>query len=203
MARLNPLRFVSRLGRFLSLTRLDWFALFLSTASVMLFAASMLISTPRGGSVITALKNASWLHSGIREMTVDTVLQFFLGLEVLLLLWLWLEFPRRRSTENALRKINSLQRAIARSSARIVSMTSTEIVAGLHTELGGIRQMLGVERICWYQQCQSGACFTRLQTAGSSPERPGRESFTVVEHPWLANSILQGVPRLIRRLADM
>jgi PAS domain S-box len=203
MARLNPQRFVSRPGRFLSLTRLDWFALFLSTASVMLFATSMLISTPRSGSLITALKNASWLHSGIREMTVDTVLLFFLALEALLLLWLWLEFPRRRRTENALRKINSLQRAIARSSARIVSMTCAEIVAGLHTELGGIRQMLGVDRICWYLQCPSGACFTRLQTAGSSPEPPGRESFTAVEHPWLVNSILQGVPRLIRSLADM
>jgi hypothetical protein len=40
MRRLNPLRLVSRPGVFLSLTRLDWFALFLSTASVMLFAAS-------------------------------------------------------------------------------------------------------------------------------------------------------------------
>jgi hypothetical protein len=59
MRRLNPLRLVSRPGMFLSLTRLDWFALFLSTASVMLFAASMLISTPRSGSLIASLRNAS------------------------------------------------------------------------------------------------------------------------------------------------
>jgi PAS domain S-box-containing protein len=203
MAPLNPLRFVSRPGRFLSLTRLDWFALFLSTASVMLFAASMLISTLRSGSVVKALRNASWLHTSIREMTVDTVLLFFLVLEVLLLLWLWMEFPRRRRTEDALRKINSLQRAIARSSARIVSMTSTEIAAGLHAELGGIREMLGVDRICWYQQSLDGTRFTRLQTASSAPEVPGRETFSSIEHPWLANSILQGVPLLIRSLGDM
>ena len=203
MAPLNPLRLVSRPGWFLSLTRLDWFALVLSTASVMLFAASMLISTPRSGSVVKALRNVSWLHTSIREMTVDTVLLFFLVLEVLLLLWLWMEFPRRRRTEDALRKINSLQRAIARSSARIVSMTSTEIVAGLHAELSGIREMLGVDRICWYQQSPDGTRFARLQTASSAPEVPCRESFSSIEHPWLANSILQGVPLLIRSLGDM
>jgi PAS domain S-box-containing protein len=203
MARLNPLRFVTRPGGFFALTRLDWFALFLSTASVMLFAVSMLISTPRGSSAISALRKASWLHSSIREMTVDTALLFFLVLELLLLLWLWMEFPRRRRTENALRKINSLQRAIARSSARIVSLPSSEIVAGLHAELDGIREMLGVDRICWYQQSPDGAHFVRLQTASWSPEVPGRESFTAAEHPWLASSILQGTPLLIRSLADM
>jgi len=203
MSRLNPLRFVSRPGAFLSLTGLDWFALFLSTASVLLFAASMLISGPRSASVIKALKNASWLHTSIRGMTVDTVLLFFLVLEVLLLLWLWMEFPRRRRAENALRKINSLQRTIARSSARIVSMTSTEIVDGLQAELRGIREMLGVDRICWYQQGPEAARFTRLQTASSSPEVPGRESFTAVEHPWLANSILQGLPLVIKSLGEM
>src|ERR1043166_8286267 len=156
MRHLNPLRFASRSGKFVSLTRLDWFALFLSTFSVLLFAASMLISTARSSSVITSLRNASWLHTSIRDMTVDTVLLIFLILEVLLLLWLWVEFPRRRRTEDALRKINSLQRAIARSSARIVSLKSTEIVAGLHTELNGIREMLGVYGICWVQQTQEG-----------------------------------------------
>lgn len=203
MRRLNPLRLVSRPGKFLSLTRLDWFALFLSTASVMLFAVSMLISAPRGGSAITSLKNAQWLHSSIREVTVDTVLIVFLALEVLLVLWLWLEFPRRRRTENALRRINSLQRAIARSSARIVSMSSTEIAEGLHAELSGIREMLGVDRICWYQQTPDGARFLRLQTASSAPNVPGRESFSAIEHPWVANSILHGAPLLVRSLRDM
>lgn len=203
MRHLNPLRFASRSGKFVSLTRLDWFALFLSTASVLLFAASMLISTARSGSVITSLRNASWLHTSIRDMTVDTVLLIFLILEVLLLLWLWMEFPRRRRTEDALRKINSLQRAIARSSARIVSLTSTEIVAGLHTELNGIREMLGVDRICWYQQSNDGRRFVRLQTASSTLVVPGRESFSAIEHPWLADSILQGVPVLVKSLSDM
>ena len=203
MRRLNPLRLVSRPGKFLSLTRLDWFALFLSTASVMLFAVSMLISAPRGGPGITSLRSAQWLHTTIREMTVDTVLMVFLAFEALLLLWLWVEFPRRRRTENALRKINSLQRAIARSSARIVGMNSTEIGEGLHAELSGIRAMLGVDCICWYQQTPDGARFLRQQTASSAPDVPGRESFSAIEHPWLANSILQGVPLLVRSLSDM
>jgi len=95
MRGLNPLRFASRSGRFVSLTRLDWFALLLSTASVLLFAASMLISSPRRGSVIASLRNVGWLHTSIRDMTVDTVLLIFLLLEVLLL-WLWSEFPAAR-----------------------------------------------------------------------------------------------------------
>lgn len=203
MRGLNPLRFASRSGKFVSLTRLDWFALSLSTASVLLFAASMLISTPRRGSVIASLRNAAWLHTSIRDMTVDTMLLIFLALEILLLLWLWTEFPRRRRTEHALRKINSLQRAIARASARIVSLTSTEIVAGLHAELSGIREMLGVDRICWYQQSDNGTRFVRLQTASSAPDVPGRESFSAIEHPWLAQSILQGVPILVKSLGEM
>ena len=203
MRGLNPLRFASRSGRFVSLTRLDWFALLLSTASVLLFAASMLISSPRRGSVIASLRNVGWLHTSIRDMTVDTVLLIFLLLEVLLLLWLWSEFPRRRRTEDALRKINSLQRAIARASARIVGLSSTEIVTGLQAELSGIREMLGVDRICWYQQNGDGALFVRLQTASAAPGVPGRESFTAIEHPWLAHSILQGVPLLMKSLDDM
>jgi PAS domain S-box-containing protein len=203
MRGLNPLRLVSRRGKFLALTRLDWFALFLSTASVMLFATSMLISVPRGGSVINSLRNARWLHTSVREVTVDTVLLFFLLLELLVLAWLWVEFPRRRHTENALRKINSLQRAIARSSARIVSMKSTEIVEGLHSELSGIREMLGVDRICWYQQTSDGGRFLRLQTASAAPDVPGRESFGAAENPWITGSILQGVPLLVKSLSDM
>jgi len=203
MPRLNSLRFLSRPRSFLSLTRLDWFALFLSTASVLLFAASMLIPMLRSGSLIASLRNASWLHTSIREMTVDTVLLIFLVLEALLLAWLWMEFPKRRRTEDALRKIHSLQRAIARSSARIVSMTSTEIASGLHGELSRMREMLGVDRICWYQQNAEGGRFVRLQTASSSPDVPGRESFSSVEHPWLASAILQGVPVLLKSLHDL
>ena len=203
MRRLNPLRFASRSGKFVSLTRLDWFALFLSTASVLLFAASMVISTPRRGSVSASGRNAAWLHASIRDMTVDTVLLIFLAVEVLLLFWLWAEFPRRRRTEDALRKVNSLHRAIARASARIVSLKSSEIVAGLHAELAGIREMLGVDRICWYQQSEDGTRFVRLQTASSAPNVPGRDCFSPIEHPWLARSILEGVPILMKSLGDM
>lgn len=203
MSPLNRLRFASRRRMFLSVTRLDWFALFLSTASVMLFAVSMLVSPSRGNSFVSSLRNTPWLHAGVRQLTVDHVLLIFLGLEVLLLLWLWLEFPRRRRTEEALRKINSLQRAIARSSARIVSMSSAEIAGGLHAELNDIREILGVDRICWYQQSADGSHFARLQTASSAPDVPGRDSFSSLEHPWLMASILQGTPLLIKSLSDI
>jgi PAS domain S-box-containing protein len=102
-----------------------------------------------------------------------------------------------------LRKINSLQRAIARASARIVNLTSAEIVAGLHAELDGIREMLGVERICWYQQSCGSTRFVRLQTASCATDLPGRESFSAIEHPWLVSSILQGVPVLVKSLSEM
>src|SRR5262249_48756629 len=163
----------------------------------------MLLPTPRRGSVLTSLKNAPWLHTSIREMTLDTVLLIFLILEALLLAWLWMEFPKRRRTENALRKIHSLQRAIARSAERIVSMTSTEIASGLHSELSGIREMLGVDGICWYQQNPEDGRFVRLQTASAKAEGPVRESFSAVEHPWLTGVILQGVPVLVNSLNDM
>src|SRR5215475_4550541 len=167
MSPLRTVRFTSRRGTLLSLTRLDWFALFLSTESVMLFAVSMVLSPSHGNSLVTSLKNTPWLHSSVQRLTVDNVLLIFLALEVLLLLWLWMEFPRRRRTENALRKINSLQRAIARSSARIVGLSSAEIGEGLHDELDGIREILGVDRICWYQQSDDGSNFIRLQTASA------------------------------------
>jgi len=114
-----------------------------------------------------------------------------------------MEFPRRRRTEDALRKINFLQRAIARSSARIVSLTSGEVVAGLYSELSGMREILGVDRICWYQQSTEGAQFVRLQTASARPDVPGRESFSALEHPWLAAAILEDMPVLVKSLAEM
>ena len=203
MSQVKSQRFASRRGKFFSLTRLDWFALFLSTASVMLFAVSMIVSPSRGHSVVTSLRDTTWLHISVRELTVDDVLLIFLALEVSLLVWLWMELPRRRNTERALRKINSLQRAIARSSARIVSLSSNEIAEGLHAELNGIREILGVDRICWYQQAADGSHFTRLQAASAAPEIPGRESFSAVEHPWLAASIVNGAPLLIRSLDEM
>src|SRR5262245_51500684 len=101
MAHSNPLRIVSRPRLFLSLTGLDWFALYLATASVLLFGTSMLTRSD-GNSGVATLRKAEWLHPGFREMTVDTMLLVFLVLEVLLLVWLWLEFPRRRRAEDAL-----------------------------------------------------------------------------------------------------
>ena len=85
MSRSNPLRIASRPGLFLSLTRLDWFALYLATASVLLFALSMLMSSPQGGSVLTELQQLSWLHAGSRQIALNRVLLMFLGVELLLL----------------------------------------------------------------------------------------------------------------------
>src|SRR5262249_38061255 len=60
-----------------------------------------------------------------------------------------------------------------------------------------------VDRICWYQQSGCDARFVRLQTAASAPSAPGRESFTAIEHPWLAHAILQGAPGLLESLNAM
>ena len=203
MSRSNPLRIASRPGLFLSLTRLDWFALYLATASVLLFALSMLMSSPQSGSLQADLQQLSWLHAGSRQVALNRVLLVFLALELLLLLWLWLEFPRRRRTEGALRKIHSLQRAIARSSARIVTMQPEQIGVGLHNELNGIREMLGVDRICWYQQAPDGKRFVRLQSASIVPAAPEFESFATAAYPWLSEAILRGVPVHLRSLREM
>lgn len=203
MSALKPVRFAARRRMFLSLTRLDWFALFLSTASVLLFGVSMLVPTPRVNSAVTTLRNAKWLHASIRELTVDDVLLIFLALEVLLLVWLWTEFPRRRRAEHALRKIHSLQRAIAHSSGRIVSLAPAELAEGLHSELSTIREMLGVDCICWYQQSPDGSRFRCLHSASTTPDVPNRACFWLAERAWFASSILQGTPLLIRSLSDI
>ena len=199
MARSNPLRIVSRPGLFLSLTRLDWFALYLATASVLLFGISLVMSSPHSG--ISQMQ--SWLSGQNREALLNLLLLIFLGVMAFILLWLWSEFPRRRRTENALRKIHSLQRAIARASARIVTMTPSEMEQGLHTELSGIREMLGVDRICWYQQTEDGTRFVRLQTASVAPNVPGRETFSQANHPWLASAIARGLPVHVRALNEI
>jgi len=142
------------------------------------------------------------MHGSYQGILLNLLLLFFLGFELFLLAWLWLEFPRRRRTENALRKIHSLQRAIARSSARIVSMAPAEMDEGLHSELNTIREMLGVDRICWYQQSADGARFVRLQTAAMG-DVPGRDMFSQANHPWLARSIARGVPVHARTLQEM
>ena len=200
MSRSNPLRIAWRPGLFLTLSRLDWFSLYLATASVLLFAISMLIGSSNGHLDFSA---QSWWHGTFQGTLLNLLLFFFLGFEIFLLAWLWLEFPRRRQTENALRKIHSLQRAIARSSARIVSMAPAEMDEGLHNELNVIREMLGVDRICWYQQSLDGARFMRLQTAAAGSGVPGRDMFTYSNHPWLASSIARGLPVHARTLNEM
>ena len=203
MSRSNPLRIASRPGLFLSLTRLDWFALYLATASVLLFALSMLMSSPQSGTMLTELQQLSWLHAGSRQVALNRVLLIFLALELLLLVWLWLEFPRRRRAEGVLRKIHSLQRAIARTSARIVTMQPEQLETGLHHELSGIREMLGVDRICWYQQAADSRRFVRLQSASVVPNAPQYDSFATAAYPWLSEMILRGVPVHLRSLREM
>src|SRR5262249_23180545 len=107
MARTSPLRIVSRPRLFFSLTRLAWFALYLATASVLLFATSMFVSLPPPSP--ESSPGFAWIHAHNREAILNRFLLIFLALEILLLLWLWVEFPRRRRTETALRKMHSLQ----------------------------------------------------------------------------------------------
>jgi PAS domain S-box-containing protein len=198
----TPLHIPSRPSLFFSLTRIDWFALCLATASVLLFATTMLIALPAPQSASSSPSLES-IDAHNREVILNRSLVIFLALETLLLLWLWVEFPRRRRTETALRKIHSLQRAIASSSARMVSMKPEEVEAGLHAELSGIRDMLGVDRICWFQQSQDGLRFLALQTSSAEQDARHGESFSAATHPWLSDAILRGLPVHVRSLADM
>jgi len=202
MSSTSPLRIVSKPRLFFSLTRLDWFALYLATASVLLFATSMIIAVPASQSGLST-PSLEWVHAHHREVILNRFLLIFLALEILLLLWLWAEFPRRRRTETALRKMHSLQRAISRSSAKVVSMRPEEIEAGLHAELCGIREMLGVDGICWFQQSEDGRQFILRQSASAAPDAPRCASFSAVTHPWLCDAILRGLPVHVRSLADM
>src|SRR5260370_31794810 len=110
--------------------------------------------------------------------------------------------PRRRKAETALKKLHSVQLAISSASGRIDSLSSEELEPGLQRELCAIRQMLNVDQVFWFQQCNDGTKYERMQTSRCSEERSTDNEFSLSQTPWIADAILSGAPVRLRRLQD-
>jgi PAS domain S-box-containing protein len=175
--------------------RLDWFTLYVATAAVLFFAAYPLLFLEPATS--------RWPFTAIRRPSLGDELTTILLLEAFLLVWLWLEMPRRRKAETALKKLHSVQRAISSASGRIASLSSEELEPGLQRELCAIRQMLNVDQVFWFQQCNDGTKYERMQTSRCSEERSTDNEFSLSQTPWIADAILSGAPVRLRRLQDL
>src|SRR5216683_3128241 len=101
---------------FLWLAQFDWFVLYVVTAAVLFFAFYPLL--------FFATSPDRWSLGSTRSIPLGDALTIILSLEAFLLIWLWLEMPRRRKAETALKKMHSVQRAISRASGRIVCWKS-------------------------------------------------------------------------------
>ena len=175
--------------------RLDWFALYVATAAVLFFAVYPLLFLEPASS--------HWPFSASRRLPLEDELPTILLLEAFLLLWLWLEMPRRRKAETALKKLHSVQRAISRASGRIASLSSEELELGLQRELCAVREMLSVDQIFWFQQGRDGAGYERAQTSKRSEDLTTGNEFSLSHTPWIADAILSGAPVRLRRLEDL
>ena len=118
-----------------------------------------------------------------------------------MLVWLWLEMPRRRKAETALKRLHSVQRAISSASGRIASLNSEELEPGLQRELCAIREMLNVDQVFWFQQGRDG--YDRVQTSKRIEELTTHSEFSLSQTPWIADAILSGAPVRLRRLDDL
>jgi PAS domain S-box-containing protein len=173
----------------------DWFVLYVATAAVVFFAFYPLLffgSSPN-----------RWSLGTTKSIPLGDLLTVILSLEAFLLIWLWLEMPRRRKAETVLKKMHSVQRAISRASGRIVSLKSEELQEGLQNELCAIGEMLEVDRISWFQQCRDGAPYARMQTSKVGEEIPAAVESPLSHLPWIADALLGGAPVRLRRLQDL
>src|SRR5260370_35112885 len=173
--------------------RLDWFTLYVATAAVLFFAAYPLLFLEPATS--------RWPFTAIRPASLGDELTTILLLEAFLLVWLWLEMPRRRKAETALKKLHSVQRAISSASGRIASLSSEELEPGLQRELCAIRQMLNVDQVFWLQHGRDG--YDRVQTSKRIEELTTHSEFSLSQTPWIADAILSGAPVRLRRLDDL
>jgi PAS domain S-box-containing protein len=173
--------------------RLDWFALYVATAAVLFFALYPILFVESASS-----------HSPLgasRPVPLGNELTAILSLEAFLLVWLWLEMPRRRKAETALKRLHSVQRAISSASGRIASLNSEELEPGLQRELCAIREMLNVDQVFWFQQGRDG--YDRVQTSKRIEELTTHSEFSLSQTPWIADAILSGAPVRLRRLDDL
>jgi PAS domain S-box-containing protein len=182
----RPLQFIARL---------DWFALYIVTAAVLLFAIYPLLFFEPA--------SRHWPFRVSKTLPLGDELTLILCLEAFLLVWLWLEMPRRRKAETALKRLHSTQRAIASASGRIASLSSEELEPGLQRELRAMREMLNVDQIFWFQQGRDGITYERVQTSQRSEEVRSASEFSLSHTPWIAAAILSGAPVRLRRLQDL
>src|SRR6266404_9068310 len=119
MIRSIPHKLTPWLRPFQLFARLDWFALYVATAAVLFFALYPLLFVEPASS--------HWPLGASRPLPLGDELTAILSLEAFLLVWLWLEMPRRRKAETALKKLHSVQRAISSASGRIASLSSEEL----------------------------------------------------------------------------
>src|SRR5258707_2903764 len=141
---------------FLWLAQFDWFVLYVVTAAVLFFAFYPLL--------FLGASPDRWSLGSTRSIPFGDALTIILSLEAFLLIWLWLEMPRKRKAESALKKMHSVHRAISPASGRIVSLKSEVLEEGLQSELYVSCDMLEVDRISWLQQCTDRAPYARMQT---------------------------------------
>jgi PAS domain S-box-containing protein len=173
--------------------RLDWFALYVATAAVLFFALYPILFVESASSHLPL--------GGSRPVPLGNELTAILSLEAFLLVWLWLEMPRRRKAETALKRLHSVQRAISSASGRIASLNSEELEPGLQRELCAIREMLNVDQVFWFQQGRDG--YDRVHTSKRIEELTTHSEFSLSQTPWIADAILSGAPVRLRRLDDL
>jgi PAS domain S-box-containing protein len=177
------------------LAQFDWFVLYVVTAAVLFFVFYPLL--------FLGTSPNRWSLGTTRSISLGDALTIILSLEAFLLIWLWLEMPRRRKAETALKKMHSVQRAISRASGRIVSLKSEELEEGLQKELYAIGEMLEVDQISWFQQFRDGAPYVHMQTSKVSEEISSADGSPLSQLPWIADALLGGAPVRLRRLQDL
>src|SRR5258708_26405583 len=180
---------------FLWLAGFDWFVLYVVTAAVLFFAFYPLL--------LFAPSPDRWSLGSTGSIPFGDALTIILSLEAFLLIWLWLEMPRRRKAETALKKMHSVQRAISRASGRIVSLKSEELEQGLRNELYAIGEMLQVDQISWLPQCRDGAPYARMQTSKVSEDIPSAIESPLSQLPWISDALQGGAPVRRRRRPDL
>lgn len=194
MFRSVPQRTVPQSRLFPAFMRLDRFAFYAMTAAVLFFAIYPLLFFGSASN--------RWSIGANKSIPLNDSLTIILSLEAFLLVWLWLEMPRRQKAENALKRMHAVQRAISNASGRIVSLSSDELEQGLQTELCAIREMLGVDRASWFQQSKAGSQYSCVQTS-SSEQLTALNEFWLSEIAWINGAVSRGAPVRLRRLKDL
>jgi len=195
MSRSVPLRAAIRGRVFPSHASVDWFTLTTVTALVFFFALFPFF-IPRNSP-------QQWAFKWFQHISLNDSVTILLSLEAFLLIWVWLEMPRRRRAESALGRMYSIQRAISKASARIVAMKVGQLDQGLDQELRALRAMLGVDRISCFQLSEDGMRCLRVHTCYGHESDAAEHEFSSSELPWISDAISQGERILVKRLQDL